>query len=225
MDKHAQKVLIKVISDSVIMFIVFSIVMTVFLAKELGVVAAFSKPVDIQHEEIENFDDIEAVKTTLQMVFGRFSAEVTETTNRGTHGRVTYVDYYYAVAIENNGKRYYMAVKVADDDKAPYDELKKVTHQYMQGDNEILGTYTKSLEGSFAKMNNSTYQELKAWLRETDIITNEKELDSYVLPYVITETDLEVNKQFGYALIVSCVVGIVILIIVVIRRNKRCKSS
>lgn len=118
-----------------------------------------------------------------------------------------------------------MAVKVADYDKAPYDELKKVTHQYMQGDNEILGTYTKSLEGSFAKINNSTYQELKDWLWETDIITNEKELDTYLLPYVIKEADLEVNKQFGYVLIVSCVVGIVILIIVLIRRKKRYKLS
>lgn len=60
---------------------------------------------------------------------------------------------------------------------------------------------------------------------ETDIITNEKELDTYVLPYVIKEADLEVNKQFGYVLVVSCVVGIVILIIVLIRRKKRYKLS
>ena len=141
--------------------ILISAMITVLMMNELSIMSAFATPVDIQNEPIENFDEIKAVNTTFQMAFGDFSSDSSRHLNSSRDSYVTYTDLYFAVAIDNGGKRYYLAVYDQDDERGAYDKLRNVTKQYLNGDESALGTFTHSVKGSFELMDEYTYSNLQ----------------------------------------------------------------
>ena len=79
-----------------------------------NIVAAFHEPVDICVDYPEDYNDVKAVKTELNMVLGRFATEEITTEQNGAITDRRY-EYYYVVPVftdaEDEGA-YFVGVKV-----------------------------------------------------------------------------------------------------------------
>lgn len=221
MDERSKKAMYTVLLSFFGIGVIIYLAMIIFLNKELGVWASFYTPVDIREASVNEFDDIKAVDTTLNMAFGVFDAEATKTRSRTQHGKATYTQYYHAVAVNNGGETYYFAVEVSDKKSRDYYLLRSATSKFLDGENIDLKKYEKPIEASVRRMDDYSYKKLKNWIWEKGAITDRDELDTHVFPYVMQEVDFEVNRMFAYFELISCGIGIIILMVGLIYGYKR----
>lgn len=190
-----------------------------------NIIAAFSEPVDINVDYPDDYDDVTAVKTDLDMILDVYAEE--ETTTKNKYGNVTNkrYDYYYIVPVytESEDEAYYVGVKVSSDNKKAYDAVCDATWEWAYDETGEVELESVEFEGRFAEMEDEAYKYFVEWFEDTEWFESEEEMDKYVLPLLLTPVDLQAQKIIAIVGAVLFVVFVVMLILS-FRKSKETQS-
>ncbi len=171
---------------------------------------SFSEPVDIYVDYPDDYEDVKAVETEINMILDLFAEEETTTTNRS--GAVTDVsyDYYYVLPVytEAEEEPYFVGLKVGEKSRSAYEKVVDATWDYLEGSGYEL-EYV-NFEGGFIKMEDEAYKYFVEWFEDTEWFEDEADMDKYVLPLLLEPIDLSNMKT------IALVVGAVLLVSIVI---------
>ncbi len=164
-----------------------------------NIIIAFNEPIDINADYPEDYNDVKAVKTELDMILERFATEETVTESNGAITDRRY-DYYYVVPVYTKSEEnaYYVGVKVASDDKKAYEKVCDATWAYLYGETDSLKTI--KFEGGFKKMDEECYEHFENWFEENEWFEDEDDMEKYVLPLVLESVNLEATKKSTFVL-------------------------
>lgn len=179
-----------------------------------NIVIAFNKPVDIYVDYPDDYNDVKAVKTEIDMILDRFATEETTTEQNGAITDRKY-DYYYVVPVytaDEEDDVYFVGVKVSSEDKKDYEKVCDATWSYLYGETDTLETI--EFEGGFKKMEEDCYKYFVEWFEDNEEIGLDKDdIDKYVLPLVLESVNLESTKKAAFILSGVILAGIVILVL------------
>lgn len=177
------------------------------------VIIAFSEPVDIFEDFPEDYNDVKAVETEINMIYDCFAEEETTTTNR--RGAVTNrsYDYYYILPVytESENEEYYVALKASQKDRAKHDKIVDTTIDYLFGDAQEL--QSTKFQGGFIKMEDEIYKYFEEWFQDVEWFESSKELKKYVLPLVLEPVNYAATKKFTFIMIGVLVVSILLFLL------------
>lgn len=184
-----------------------------------NIIAAFSEPVDINVDYPDDYDDVTAVKTDLDMILDVYAEE--ETTTKNKYGNVTNkrYDYYYIVPVytESEDEAYYVGVKVSSDNKKAYDAVCDATWEWAYDETGEVELESVEFEGRFAEMEDEAYKYFVEWFEDTEWFESEEEMDKYVLPLLLTPVDLQATKIIT---IVGAALFVVFLVMLILSFRK-----
>ncbi len=174
---------------------------------------AFSEPVDINGEEyVEDYSKVKAVKTDIYMVLDVFAELETTTTNNGAVTDRDYT-YYYIMPVFTEDDTYYVGVEVDEDDDKKYDKLADLTWEWLNGEENDLGSTTIPFEGGFVKMEDECYKYYLEWFEEAEWFESKEEMEKYALPMVLKPAKLERLQKMIIGSAIALAVGIIMIII------------
>ena len=181
-----------------------------------NIVIAFNEPVDINADYPEDYNDVKAVKTELDMILERYATEETVTESNGAITDRRY-DYYYVVPVYTKSEEnaYYVGVKVAGDDKKAYEKVCDATWAYLAGETDTLKPI--KFEGGFVKMDEECYEHFENWFEENEWFEDKDDMEKYVLPLVLVSVNLEATKKSTFVL--AGVIAVCTLIMVLCCRK------
>ena len=189
-------------------FVAIAVLFGVFSWKDW--IIAFSKPVDINVDYPEDYNDVKAVETELCMLVDIFAEE--EITKKSDTGAVTsrnYI-YYYIAPVFTEEDVFYVGVKVDKEDSSPYDRVVNSTWAYLNGDIDYLDEEV-AFTGGFTKMDDELYGYFEDWFEEAEIFETEDEMNAHILPLLLEPMVFKNVKTTAYVMIGLLVVGAVML--------------
>lgn len=177
-----------------------------------NIAIAFNKPVDIYVDYPDDYNDVKAVKTEIDMILDRFATEETTTEQNGAITDRKY-DYYYVVPVytESEEEPYFVGVKVSSEDKKDYEKVCDATWTYLYGETDTLETI--EFEGGFKKMEDDCYKYFVEWFEDNEWFEDEEDIEKYALPLVLESVNLESTKKAAFILAGVILAGIIILVL------------
>lgn len=174
---------------------------------------AFSKPVDINVDYPEDYDDIKAVETEIDILLDTFAEE--ETTTKNDSGAITSrdYDYYYVMPVFTEEDTYYVAVKIDSEDSGAYDDIVDATWDYLYGITYELESESVHFQGGFFKMEDELYKYFEQWFEEEEFFESDEEMEKYLLPLVLEPFKYSNVRIMAYVMIGLVVLGIVLLLL------------
>lgn len=174
---------------------------------------SFSEPVDINEDYPEDYDDVKAVETEINILLGSFAEE--ETTTKNKSGAITSkdYDYYYVIPVFTEEETYYAGVKVDSEDSKPYDRIVDETWAYLNGETAEFGSESVDFQGGFFKMEDELYKYFEEWFEDEGFFATEREMDKYLLPIVLEPFKYSNVRTLTYVMVGLIVLGVVLVVL------------
>ena len=191
-------------------------------------IAAFSEPVDIFAEELQDAEEIKAgraIETDMYLLMEEFAWEEVSSKNRAGQVTNTSSYYYYILPVfVGEDETYYVAFKTStkNENYSTYKKIANDTMAWLYGEQDTCGNYSIKVTGGLEKLDKKIYNYMVEWFEKTEWFEDDSDIEKYVLPLEFSTMKRESVRTMFFVFGGMFIVGI-ILVIVGFRLGKKSK--